>query len=130
MKMKINFELVKDRSVVMYGDNNITPDKIFPTVEDFVDFLNLPMSIIDEDERRYLKHIVRPFYKSITSITKHSIKERYDNKIYEYLTIEFNEINGRNGDIFLPYFVPNTMYKGMTLGEHYTLDDLGITFKK
>ena len=33
--MKTNFDLVKDRSVVM----DATPYKIFPTVKDFVDFL-------------------------------------------------------------------------------------------
>ena len=50
--MKTNFELVKDRSVVMDGDGSSTmPYKIFPTVKDFVDFLNLPVEekILDED---------------------------------------------------------------------------------
>ena len=81
--MKTNFDLVKNRSVVMDGDDGmIMPYKIFPTVKDFVDFLNLPVEekILDEDEKRYLKNIIRPFRNSVTDI--HKI--RYDEE-YEYL---------------------------------------------
>lgn len=128
--MKTNFELVKNRSVVMDGDGSVTtPYKIFPTVKDFVDFLNLPVEekILDEDEKRYLKNIVRPFRNKITNIHK----RRYDDK-YEYLVIGYqdaydeDEIQRR---IYLPNFKKDTMYKGMLLGKDYTLEELGITFK-
>lgn len=128
--MKTNFELVKDRSVVMDGDGSVTtPYKIFPTVKDFVDFLNLPVEekILDEDEKRYLKNIVRPFRNSVTDI----YKRRYDDK-YEYLVIVYQDTYAEDEmqrRIYLPNFKKDTMYKGMLLGQDYTLEELGITFK-
>lgn len=130
--MKTNFDLVKDKSVVMDEDNNsFTPYKIFPTVKDFVDFLNLPVAekILDDAEKRYIKNIVRPFKNRVTSICK----RQYDG-MYEYIVIIYEDIyhDGSMTErrIYLPNFRANTMYKGMKLEEHYTLADLGITFKE
>ena len=128
--MKTNFDLVKDRSVVIDGDNSFTPYKIFPTVKDFVDFLNLPVAekILDDAEKRYIKNIVRPFKDRVTSICK----RRYDD-IYAYIVICYEDIyhdaSVTERRTYLPNFKVNTMYKGMKLEEHYTLDELGITFK-
>ena len=130
--MKTNFDLVKDRSVVMDGIDSITPYKIFPTVKDFVDFLNLTVEekILDEDEKRYIKNIVRPFRDKVTSIYK-----RQYHDIYEYITITYqeqvedDEITVGEMTIYLPFFKKNTMYTGMLLNKHYTLEDLGIIFK-
>lgn len=128
--MKTNFELVKDRSIVMDGDGSVTtPYKIFPTVKDFVDFLNLPVEekILDEDEKRYLKNVVRPFRNSVTDIHK----RRYDDK-YEYLVIVYQDTYAEDEmqrRIYLPNFKKDTMYKGMLLDQDYTLEELGITFK-
>ena len=128
--MRTNFDLVKDRSVVMDGDGSVTmPYKIFPTVKDFIDFLNLPVEekILDEDEKRYLKNIVRPFRNKITYIRK----QQFDD-IYEYITITYQEKDygtTRERYIYLPNFRADTMYTGMSLNHHYTLADLGITFK-
>ena len=124
--MKTNFDLVKDRSVVMDGIDSITPYKIFPTVKDFVDFLNLTVEekILDEDEKRYIKNIVRPFRNKVISIRK---SQHYD--MYEYITIIYQEEDNHANYIYLPNFKKNTMYKGMSLEKHYTLEDLGIIFK-
>ena len=127
--MKTNFELVKDRPVVMDGIDMTMPYKIFPTVKDFVDFLNLPVEekILDEDEKRYLKNVVRPFRNSVTDIHK----RRYDDK-YEYLVIVYQDTYAEDEmqrRIYLPNFKKDTMYKGMSLDEDYTLEELGITFK-
>ena len=124
--MKTNFDLVKDRSVVMDGIDSITPYKIFPTVKDFVDFLNLTVEekILDEDEKRYIKNIVRPFRNKVISIRK---SQDYD--MYEYITIIYQEEDNHTNYIYLPNFKKNTMYKGMSLEKHYTLEDLGIIFK-
>ena len=124
---KTNFDLVKDRNVIMDGDGSmIMPYKIFPTVKDFVDFLNLPVEekILDEDEKRYLKNIVRPFRNSVTSIRK----RQFDDK-YEYIVIIHQETDGTERKIYFPNFKKDTMYKGMLLDKDYTLKELGITFK-
>ena len=130
--MKTNFDLVKDRPVVMDGVDMMMPYKIFPTVKDFVDFLNLTVEekILDEDEKRYIKNIVRPFRDKVTSIYK-----RQYHDIYEYITITYqeqvedDEITVGEMTIYLPFFKKNTMYTGMLLNKHYTLEDLGIIFK-
>lgn len=131
--VKTNFDLVKDRSIVMDGDGSTTmPYKIFPTVKEFVDFLNLTVEekILDEDEKRYIKNIVRPFRDKVTSIYK-----RQYHDIYEYITITYqeqvedDEITVGEMTIYLPFFKKNTMYTGMLLNKRYTLEDLGIIFK-
>ena len=124
--MKTNFDLVKDRPVVMDGIDMMMPYKIFPTVKDFVDFLNLTVEekILDEDEKRYIKNIVRPFRDKVISIRK---SQDYD--MYEYITIIYQEEDNHTNYIYLPNFKKNTMYKGMSLEKHYTLEDLGIIFK-
>lgn len=122
--MKTNFELVKDRPIVM-ENADMTTYKIFPTVKDFVDFLNLPVEEIDEDEKRYLKNIVRPFRDSVIDIHK----RRYDDK-YEYLVIVYKDTEDEmRRRMYLPNFKKDTMYKGMLLDKEYTLEELGITFK-
>ena len=127
--MKTNFDLVKDRSVVMDGIDSITPYKIFPTVKDFVDFLNLTVEekILDDDEKRYIKNIVRPFRDKVVYIRK----KQFDD-IHEYITIVYQEEDygtTRERYIYLPNFRANTMYAGMSLDKHYTLKELGITFE-
>ena len=124
--MKTNFDLVKDRPVVMDGVDMMMPYKIFPTVKDFVDFLNLTVEekILDEDEKRYIKNIVRPFRNKVISIRK---SQDYD--MYEHITIIYQEEDNHTNYIYLPNFKKNTMYKGMSLNKDYTLEELGITFK-
>ena len=124
--MKTNFDLVKDRPVVMDGIDMMMPYKIFPTVKDFVDFLNLTVEekILDEDEKRYIKNIVRPFRNKVKSIRKSQ-----DNNMYEYITIIYQDQNNSTDYIYLPSFEKNTMYTGMSLEKHYTLEELGIIFK-
>jgi hypothetical protein len=125
--MKTNFDLVKDRSVVMDGIGMTEPYKIFPTVKDFVDFLNLTVEekILDDVEKRYIKNIIRPFRNQVISVRKSS----YSNK-YEYIVITYHEdAHTTERRIYLPNFKTNTMYKGMSLEKHYTLEELGITFK-
>ena len=124
--MKTNFDLVKDRPVVMDGVDMMMPYKIFPTVKDFVDFLNLTVEekILDEDEKRYIKNIVRPFRNRDISIRKSQA-----DTMYEYITIIYQEEDNHTNYIYLPNFKKNTMYKGMSLEKYYTLEDLGIIFK-
>lgn len=133
--MKTNFDLVKDKSVVMDGDGSSTmPYKIFPTVKDFVDFLNLTVKedILDKEERKYIKNIVRPFRNKVTSIYKSQYNDMSEYIVIIYQDIYYGEYYGENTierRIYLPNFRANTMYKGMSLNKDYTLEELGITFK-
>lgn len=126
--MKTNFDVVKDKSVIIEGIGE--PHKKFSTVKDFIDFINLPLSILDEDEKRYIKNIVRPFRNKVKCITKHTLY----NYGLEFLTLEYYERSVQSDSetnintLYFPYFPMNTMYENMESYKDYTLEELGIKF--
>ena len=124
IKKKTMFEEVKDRDVVL-GSGNGDSQRYFRTVKDFVDFLNLPAEEekLDNVEKRYIKDFIRPFRDDIRYIKK--ISTLYTLK--EQIRILYYK-NGITGEILLPPFPKNSMYKGMKLDKEYTLEELGIKF--
>lgn len=76
-------------------------------------------SVLDAAEKRYLSQVIRPFKDQVISISK-------NRSIYgEFIDIEIDEAED-HGDIYLPYFKPWSMYKGMTLSRKYTLEQLEL----
>ena len=73
--------------------------------------------ILDKEEKKYLKAVIRPFKDRIEYIKKHC------NDCIDKCYIE---IQLDTEPICLPYFTKNTMYKGMELDKEYTLDELGL----
>lgn len=122
---KSMFEVVKDRDVVL-GSGNGESQKYFKTVKDFVDFLSLPVEEekLDNVEKRYIKDFIRPFRDDIRYIKKISI---YTLQPKEQIKVVYYK-NGITGEILLPPFPKNSMYKGMKLNKEYTLEELGIKF--
>lgn len=126
---KTMFEEVKDRDIVL-GSGNGDSQRYFRTVKDFVDFLNLPAQEekLDNIEKRYIKDFIRPFRDDIRYIKKISspcYTQQYREK--EQITLNYYK-NGITGEISLPPFPKNSMYKGMKLNKEYTLEALGIKF--
>ena len=121
---KTMFEEVKDRDIVL-GSGNGDSQRYFRTVKDFVDFLSLPVEEekLDNVEKRYIKDFIRPFRDDIKYIKKvatlYTLKEQIRIIYYK---------NGITGEILLPPFPKNSMYKGMKLNKEYTLEELGIKF--
>ena len=76
--------------------------------------------ILDETEKKYLEGVIRPFRNRVRYIVK---KEYYG---YEYISIEYKEINNSSNYIQLPNFKPNTMYKGMEIDKEYSLKELEL----
>lgn len=74
--------------------------------------------ILDKAEKRYLRGIIIPFKDKVTCIRK----SRNLVESLEFISIELKE----EASICLPYFEPNTMYKGMKLQKEYTLKELGL----
>lgn len=79
-----------------------------------------PKEILDKEEKEYLEAVLRPYRHQVVEIFK---KEAGLDQ--EYIKIDYN-----NEKVYasfqLPYFDKNTMYKGMELGKHYTLAELGL----
>lgn len=73
--------------------------------------------ILDEEEKRYLEGVIKPFRDKVTYIKK--IGNSLESE--EFITIQL-----KNEVIDLPYFKPNTMYKGMELSKVYTIEELGL----
>lgn len=74
--------------------------------------------ILDNEERRYLTNIIRPFKKVVKTITKVDL-----NSELAFINIHMkNEMD----NIELPCFMKESMYKGMELNKPYTLEELGL----
>lgn len=72
--------------------------------------------ILDEEEKKYLADVIRPFKDKIESICK-----------LMGFGKEFISIHLKNGEsINFPYFKKGTMYKEMQTGKRYTLEKLGL----
>lgn len=78
-------------------------------------------SILDAAEKRYLSALIKPFKDQVIAIAKKSANYG------EFIDIMIDEGEiGHYGNIYLPYFKPNSMYKGMKVNRKYTLDQLDL----
>ncbi len=75
-------------------------------------------SILNEKERTYLENVLHPFKDKVVFIYKGYYNWGKDEYIYINLK--------NNKGIELPTFKKNSMYKGMEVGEEYTLKDLEL----
>lgn len=81
-----------------------------------------PAPVLDDVEKRYLKNVIRPFKGEVNYI----VKWQSDT----YKSRQFLHIDTRIGNIQLPYFEKDTMYKNMEPDKEYTLKELGIHYDK
>ena len=73
--------------------------------------------VLDEEERKYLSDVIRPFRKKVDTISKfHTVNTM------QYIYFQMKDKNGWA----LPLFKKGTMYKGMVQGKHYTLEELDL----
>ena len=100
-----------------WSDSSMLDDLLLGRVE----IVKKANSIIDDAEKRYLSSIIRPFKDQVITIAKRSANYG------EFIDIMIDEGDiGDCGNIYLPYFKPDSMYKGMKVGREYTLDQLGL----
>ena len=78
--------------------------------------LEVEEPILDEEERKYLSGVIRPFRDRVEHI------EKLGDKPMEFILIKLID----DLPIQLPYFEKDTMYKGMEKYKEYTLEDLGL----
>ena len=77
--------------------------------------------VLDDAEKRYLANIIKPFKDQVIAIAKRSANYG------EFIDIMIDEGDiGDCGNIYLPYFKPGKMYKGMTVNREYTLERLEL----
>lgn len=81
--------------------------------------------ILDEAEKRYLSAVIRPFRVDVKYIVKYG--GHFSSRAYEEIAVRYQD--KRCGDAYsfiLPKFEKGTMYKGMEVNRHYTLEELGL----
>ena len=88
--------------------------------------IKLPKPILTDKEKEDLSGVIRPWRDRVQYIKKTDC-DTWDG-IREYITIKYKESYDTSRPCFidLPTFETGTMYKGMELGEQYTLDDLKL----
>lgn len=74
--------------------------------------------ILDEEEKRYLRGVIRPFKNKVKGIEKKEVNEK-EEYIYIFL-------GGITNNFSLPSFEKETMYKGMQIDNRYSLEELGL----
>ena len=77
--------------------------------------------VIDETERKYLSAVIKPFRDRVKCISKN----RFDGFERIFITY-FSKLGNKDYILDLPAFEEGTMYKGMEVCKHYTLDELGL----
>ena len=77
--------------------------------------------ILDEDEKEYLSAVIKPFRDCVKCISKN----RFDGFERIFITY-FSKLGNKDYILDLPAFEEGTMYKGMDVCKHYTLDELGL----
>lgn len=81
----------------------------------------IPKPILDEAEKEYLSAVINPFRDCVKCIFKNNMPN------YEYIVIEYcDKPNKEKDEMLFPSFEKGTMYKGMELSKHYTLEELGL----
>lgn len=108
------------------GDISRSLEKMYASCKDFIAMVdNYKPPVLDEVEKKYLKNLLRPFVNNYNiTVTKET--DNYLGK--EFLVIELYVNTVCTDTVELPYFKPNTMYKGMESHKIYTLKDLGLKF--
>lgn len=90
------------------------PNDFTGTIDVVNGYIGKP-EILDEEEKRYLEGVIRPFRDKVKYIIK-----------YPDVREEYIEIRLEKDYVALPYFKENTMYKGMQPNIRYSLKELGL----
>ena len=71
--------------------------------------------ILDEEEKEYLRAVIKPFRNRVKCIDKKFSEGR-----------EYIRINVKGERLLFPYFTKGTMYEGMERNKEYSLEELGL----
>lgn len=80
--------------------------------------LEVEEPILDDDERKYLSGVIRPFTDRVGYIKKSGVEQ--SSRYYIFINLIGDD------PIQLPYFEKGKMYKGMELDKKYSVKELGL----
>lgn len=107
-----------ENEIIARETNNIERENIIKIEEpQYNTIYEHKPEILDKDDKRYIKSVIRPFKDKVKYITKTS-----RDLGREFISITLND----NFIINLPFFAKGTMYDNMEVDKLYTLEDLNI----
>ena len=80
--------------------------------------------VLDEEEKKYLSAVIKPFRDRVVYIRK--VKTGECNQFISIKVKRYDYDEDSNEYIDLPYFRENTMYVNMEVGKEYSLKELGL----
>ena len=80
------------------------------------DIVTILPNFLNDEEREYLRAVIKPFRDQIEYIVKYRIPGE------EYIKIVLRDLDAAN----LPAFSPGSMYTGMESDKEYTVEELGL----
>ena len=117
--IKNGYDFYENKVMVRTSDTMILSDIIKIEEPQYNTIYEHKPEILDKDDKRYIKSVIRPFRDKVKYITKRS---RYLGLGKEFISITLND----NFIINLPFFAKGTMYDNMEVDKLYTLEDLNI----
>ena len=124
-KLEVNDSIFKEDSYIEITlENVLSFEETKKIMDNFINkkvklTLELEEPILDDEERKYLSGVIRPFRDRVRYIEK--VSYYLDNEQKEYITIKLI-----SGSMPFPSFKANMMYKCMKLNKEYTLEELGL----
>lgn len=76
-------------------------------------------TVLTDEEREYLSAVIKPWRDDVAYIKKFRPQ---NSKFGEFIAIGTKD----KDEATLPYFVIDTIYKGMEVNKEYTLEELGL----
>lgn len=126
---KLSWGYINGRNIVDYCKDNRNVNELYAEkaanpenlITKWLD-MDYKEPILDDEEKRYLKGVIRPFRDKVVFIMKRSA---YDTE-KEYISIRFAISDETSDETYLPCFKKGTMYKGMKADKSYMLKELGL----
>lgn len=84
--------------------------------------IEIDVPILTDEERQYLRAVIKPFRDNVLSIAKRHYLDSYEYMQIFVHTYDSDEVE----EVALPNFKKGTMYKGMETNKKYTLEELGL----
>lgn len=112
------------KNQILYASNTYNAENgmlflNFYEFDSLIAWFNKP--ILDEEERKYLSAVIKPFKHRVQYIYKANVETHF-----EMINIVIKSINGSPEYILLPLFAKYAMYRNMKTYRKYTLEELGL----
>lgn len=97
-------------------------DRLFRLLNGSDEIVKPSKPILTDEEKEYLKAVIKPFRDKVYKIEKIDVEER------EFIQIFIDECYqaGKIRNMYFPSFPAGEMYTGMESNKAYTLDELGL----